>query len=81
MWYFEEEKKEKCDNLNDSEKEQLRKYKKEVKKVMRYDFDDEKNEHFKKEDNRRKKEKCDNLDDNEREQIKNKDNKRKRKVR
>ena len=48
---------------------------------MRYDFDDEKNEHFKKEDNRRKNEKCDNLDDNEREQIKNKDNKRKRKVR
>ena len=35
-------KKPKRDNLDDSEKEQLRKYKKEGKKVMCHDLDDEK---------------------------------------
>ena len=62
-------KKEKCYNLGDNEKEQLRKYKKEGKKVMRDNLDDEKKEHLKKEDNKRKKEKRDNLGDNEKEQL------------
>ena len=48
------EKKEKCDNLNDSEKEELRKHKKEVKKVMHYDFDDEKKYHLKNKYNKRR---------------------------
>ena len=49
------EKKEKRDNLSDSEREQLRKYEKKGKKVMHDNLDDEKNEHLKKEDNKRKK--------------------------
>ena len=36
---------------------------------MRYNLDDEKKEHLKKQDNKRKKEKRDNLDDNEKEQL------------
>ena len=45
----------KCDNLNDSEKEQLRKCEKEGKKSMRHNFDDEKKEHFKKRGQQKKK--------------------------
>ena len=52
-----------------SEKEQLRKYEKEGKKVMQDNLDDEKKEHFKKEDNKRKIKKRDNLGRNEKEQL------------
>ena len=48
-------KKAKHDNLDDSEKEQLRKYEKEGKKVVRYNVNDEKKDHLKK--NRTTKEK------------------------
>ena len=61
-------------------KKQLKKCKKEIKKVMCDNLDDEEKEHWKKEDTKKKerKEKRDNLDDNERDQMKNKDNKRKK---
>ena len=48
-------KKAKHDNLDDSEKEKLRKYEKEGKKVVRYNVNDEKKDHLKK--NRTTKEK------------------------
>ena len=44
---------------------------------MRVNFDDEKKEYVKKEDNKRK-EKRDNLDDNEKEHLRKEDNKRKK---
>ena len=61
-------KKEKCDNLDDNEKEQLRKYEKKGKNIMRDNLDGKK-EHFEKEDNKRKKEKRDNLNNNGKEQL------------
>ena len=63
-------KKEKRDNFNDNEKEQLRKYEKEGKNVMRDNLNANEKEQMKKEDNKRKQEKRDNLDDNEKEQLK-----------
>ena len=38
---------------------------------MSYNLDDEKEDSFKKEDDKRKQERCDNLDDGEKEQLKN----------
>ena len=52
-------KEKKPDKLDDSEKEQLRKCKKEGKKGMCGNLDDEKKEHLKKEDNKRRKGKRD----------------------
>ena len=48
----------KLHNLDDNQKEQLRKYEKGVKKVMRLNTDDEKKGYIKKEDNKRKKRKA-----------------------
>ena len=70
--------KEKCDDLVDSENEQLRKDGKEGKTVMRDKIEDEKKEHLQLEDNKGKKEERDNLDDDKRKQIKREDNKRKK---
>ena len=50
-------KKAKHDNLVDNEKEQLRKYEKEGKNVLRHNLDNEKNEHFKKRGQQKKKKK------------------------
>ena len=61
--------KEKCDDLVDSENEQLRKDGKEGKTVMRDKIEDEKKEQIKREDNKRKKEKCDNLGNDEKEHL------------
>ena len=72
--------KKKCDSLYDSEKEQLRKYKKEGKNVTPDNLEDEKKEYFKKEDNKRK-EKHDNVDYNKREKMKKEDNKRQKEKR
>ena len=47
-------KKAKHDNLDDNQIKQLRIYEKKVKKAMRVNFDDEKKEYVKKEDNKRK---------------------------
>ena len=49
------EKKAKLDNFDVSEKEQLRKYEKEGRKVMGDNLDDNEKEQMKKEDNKRKK--------------------------
>ena len=70
--------KEKCDDLVESENEQLRKDGKEGKTVMRDKIEDEKKEHLQLEDNKGKKEERDNLDDDKRKQIKREDNKRKK---
>ena len=71
-------KKDKHDNLGDNEKEQLRKYEKEGKKVM-HDITLMilKKQKWKK---RTTKKKDNNLDDNKRDQMKKEDNKRKKKV-
>ena len=71
-------KKDKHDNLGDNEKEQLRKYEKEGKKVM-HDITLMilKKQKWKKRTTKKKKH--NNLDDNKRDQMKKEDNKRKKK--
>ena len=53
-----QKKKGKACNLDDDEKDQLRKYEEERKKVMRDNLDDNEKEHLRKEDIERKKERC-----------------------
>ena len=63
-------KKNKCGNLDNNEKEQLRKYtKKNGKKAMRDDLDDEQKQQLKIEDNRMKKAKHGNLNVDEEGQM------------
>ena len=63
-------KKNKCGNLDNNEKEQLRKYtQKNGKKAMRDDLDDEQKQQLKIEDNRMKKAKHDNLNVDEEGQM------------